>query len=108
MDALKRICVVNCGLPAENCACYRDMMNAITEHERIVAEKDAEIRGELSAENARLPCAPGMSLRDWFAGQALAGCAVDEAHPNLVAQWCYRIADAMLAAREAQGEEAGE
>lgn len=47
----------------------------------------------------------GMSLRDWFAGQALAGCAVDEAHPNLAAQRCYRFADAMLAAREAQIEE---
>jgi len=51
---------------------------------------------------------PGMSLRDWFAGQALAGCVVDKAHPRIAAQWCYRVADAMLAAREAQEEDAME
>lgn len=48
----------------------------------------------------------GMSVRDWFAGQALAGimaatsnvsnaCSVGSA-----AGWAYEIADAMLAARE--------
>jgi hypothetical protein len=45
---------------------------------------------------------PGMSLRDWFAGQALANprtfpgdysCAED------VAGWAYGIADAMIAER---------
>ncbi len=56
-------------------------------------------------ETTATPYAPGMSLRDWFAGQALAGCAVDEAHPRMAAQWCYRIADAMIAARDAQREE---
>lgn len=66
------------------------------------------------------PCAdggayqPGMELRDWFAGQALAGMAhKDDGDfseiarkqnmPDLNAQWAasaaYRIADAMLAAR---------
>jgi hypothetical protein len=44
----------------------------------------------------------GMTLRDWFAGQALAGLAaklgreVDE--PELI--YCYDLADALLAARE--------
>lgn len=47
---------------------------------------------------------PGMSLRDWFAGQALAGCSVDLCDPRMVAEWCYGVADAMLAARNTQGE----
>ena len=43
------------------------------------------------------------SLRDWFAGQALAGCATDEGwKPQNLAAWSYEIADAMLAAREAK------
>ena len=60
----------------------------------------------------------GMSLRDWFAGQAMAGnCAAD---PNedpksgdlrswssaayaSMAEHCYALADAMLAAREQKG-----
>lgn len=46
----------------------------------------------------------GMTLRDWFAGQALAGLMVryDE-HPNTVfecAKYAYEAADAMIAARE--------
>jgi hypothetical protein len=49
----------------------------------------------------------GMSLRDWFAGQALAGelatwhiTTSDPAeHSDKIAQRMYRIADAMLAAR---------
>lgn len=51
---------------------------------------------------------PGMTLRDWFAGQALialtAGCPIlDDAgswsHP-LISQDAYKLADAMLAARK--------
>ncbi len=50
---------------------------------------------------------PGMSLRDWFAGMALQGQADRFSHPHqhreLLANDCYDIADAMLAARN--GEE---
>ena len=52
----------------------------------------------------------GMSLRDWFAGQALGNiCAAPDAiaranwteNPErFVADWSYRLADAMLAARQ--------
>lgn len=42
----------------------------------------------------------GMSLRDWFAGQALAGMVPDTAQNKALA--AYAIADAMLAAREAK------
>ena len=48
---------------------------------------------------------PGMSLRDWFAGQALAGLLTgqykDTGHYNLDDVPCeaFKIADAMLAAR---------
>lgn len=54
---------------------------------------------------------PGMSLRDWFAGQALMGiCAgwSQSTHPDAqeswsptkyVGRWAYAAADAMLAAR---------
>ena len=47
----------------------------------------------------------GMSLRDWFAGQALAGLLADTnvlgSAPE-VANAAYRFADAMLAARKAE------
>ena len=52
---------------------------------------------------------PGMSLRDWFAGQALAGMLSnphsDEGAWVLLASDSYRAADAMLAARG--GDNAG-
>jgi hypothetical protein len=58
------------------------------------------------------PNQTGMTLRDWFAGQALAGWLAGEgnSHPGIpgpggrgaqnVARWSYAMADAMLAARE--------
>jgi hypothetical protein len=46
---------------------------------------------------------PGMTLRDWFAGQALAGIAAhatsEEWSVGVVAQYCYDLADAMIAER---------
>ncbi len=44
----------------------------------------------------------GMTLRDWFAGQALAGM-LDRAYGipvNVIAERSYQMADAMLSARE--------
>jgi hypothetical protein len=50
---------------------------------------------------------PGMSLRDWFAGQALAGLLAYYGTPqgaavNEAPRRAYVIADGMLAAREAK------
>ena len=55
--------------------------------------------------NMNPPVPSGMSLRDWFAGQALAGematylesSASD--HAAAIAKRCYTLADAMLEAR---------
>jgi hypothetical protein len=51
------------------------------------------------------PSHQGMTLRDWFAGQALAGLlACGEAHDehtdSVTAGAAYKMADAMLRARE--------
>jgi hypothetical protein len=48
---------------------------------------------------------PGMSLRDWFAGQALAWLVATgtSIKPDEYASECYMYADAMLAARKADG-----
>jgi hypothetical protein len=46
----------------------------------------------------------GMSLRDWFAGQALAGMLADHernGYPKDYAKNAYLFADAMIAARNA-------
>lgn len=40
----------------------------------------------------------GMTMRDYFAGQALAMSVPDS--PKQLAQWCYAVADAMLEARK--------
>lgn len=55
------------------------------------------------------PAEPGMSLRDWFAGQALAGYFAAtplhcfcESGLKVVARYSYDMADAMLAARARQ------
>jgi len=55
--------------------------------------------------NKQLPTQCGMSLRDWFAGQALMGiiaapgCEPDDSHPPGIATLAYMFADAMLKAR---------
>lgn len=42
----------------------------------------------------------GMSLRDWFAGQALANLYTHtDENADKVAEWAYQVADAMLDAR---------
>ena len=60
-------------------------------------------------ETTATPWAEGMTLRDWFAGQALVGiinaCAMDtrergETTENMFARKAYSIADAMLEARK--------
>ena len=48
----------------------------------------------------------GMSLRDYFAGQALAGLMADpnaEGTPEAFARIAYQIADAMIAERNKEG-----
>ena len=56
--------------------------------------------------------APGMALRDWFAGQAIAlfppikkdlnemRCGFAKPDHTYVALFCYQLADAMIAARD--------
>lgn len=50
----------------------------------------------------------GMSLRDWFAGKALAAMInredLDDYSPTGLAGDAYRYADAMIAAREGGGQ----
>lgn len=47
----------------------------------------------------------GMTLRDWFAGQALAGFlsnpTIGVTNPPKAANWAYAYADEMLEARDA-------
>lgn len=49
---------------------------------------------------------PGMTLRDWFAGQALAGWIASTVHDSEMpddkdtARGCYEYADAMIEARD--------
>lgn len=46
---------------------------------------------------------PGMTLRDWFAGQALHIPELRGETPHRVADWAYSLADAMFAEREKGG-----
>lgn len=52
----------------------------------------------------------GLTKRDWFAGQALAGLMASRSGqigmrlvPEAMARECYAVADAMLAEREKEG-----
>ena len=70
------------------------------------AEESRTIRGDAMASLPRAArergYRPGMTLRDWFAGQALSG-VLDKAHGKYtreaIAEASYMYADAMLAAR---------
>ena len=45
----------------------------------------------------------GMTLRDWFAGQALAGMLADpnrDMYPTDYGLWAYKFSDAILVARK--------
>lgn len=49
---------------------------------------------------------PGMTLRDYFAAKAMQGSLSNADDVNSMArfaEWCYEMADAMLAAREKGG-----
>jgi hypothetical protein len=47
--------------------------------------------------------AEGMTLRDYFAAKAMQGMMHDVSQPvgEVIAEWAYQVADAMLKAREA-------
>lgn len=65
--------------------------------------------GELLFDDCKTPYQIGMSLRDWFAGQAISGAVANEDYanqPKIYARAAYKLADAMLAAREARSDEA--
>jgi len=52
---------------------------------------------------------PGMSLRDWFAGQAMQAMMTNDARrmdwkDETVSLWSYEMADAMIEARERRTE----
>ena len=46
-------------------------------------------------------CQSGMSLRDYFAGKAMQALAQKYSHEGDISRNAYKIADAMLKAREA-------
>jgi hypothetical protein len=54
------------------------------------------------SDNSTIKPQLGMTLRDYFAGQAIIAYHADGAFSDSedVANWCYRLADAMLEARK--------
>lgn len=62
--------------------------------------------------NDRYSHTPGMTLRDWYKGQALVGILANpvsfgpimQGDPNVIAAACCTFADALLAARQKGGE----
>ncbi len=51
------------------------------------------------------PRSEGMTLRDWFAGMALAEHPCNGYDYEGVAKWAYKVADAMIAEREKEAEQ---
>ncbi len=53
--------------------------------------------------STNFPANDGMSLRDWFAGQALASQTYDgppSGNQKALAAWAYKVSDAMLDERK--------
>lgn len=46
----------------------------------------------------------GISVRDWFAGQAISGNRLNCATPKEMAEFAYMVADAMIAERNKKRE----
>ena len=60
----------------------------------------------------RIPEQGGMTLRDWFASQALVGflsgaSGSNSVDPEVISTTAYRVADSMLRAREREGDDEG-
>ncbi len=73
------------------------MRNMTPEESKMFAEF---VRSEM-ATGESLNMHPGMSLRDWFAGQFLTTVEIiGRADGKEISSACYKMADAMLAARE--------
>ena len=72
--------------------------------------------GEAHQTGERIAQFPGMTLRDWFAGQVLVAAASaphggngdSDALARAIAAACYNVADAMLAARAASFNDRGQ
>ena len=78
-NAPEKLCFVNCGLPADQCACYRQYLDATflptilaTEHDRAEA-----LQAQLAeARDKALEDAAMLMQRHGFGGSAAAICAM--------------------------------
>lgn len=59
---------------------------------------------DVAANKVESPAHDGMSLRDYFAGQALANFELRGETPARASEWAYAIATAMLAERAKRGK----
>lgn len=83
-----------------------DMVRAILEDEAVAiasAAPEPAFPSVCLGDPGHPASVPGMSVRDWFAGQALAGFMASTRRPTTIAAddatWCFTVADAMLTAR---------
>ena len=84
--------------------------NGLREELKLAAKANQRtMNGEVVA---RLSQPDGMTLRDWFAGQAmatlLAATTLNPMHPHVAAGRSYEYADALLAARTTPSTEEGQ